>query len=193
MDKLRTHRRPSCVLLDQRVVPARSYGWDPDKARALLAEAGYGPDNPVKIKGILMNIFGFPEAADAMQALEVMFRDVGIEMTLEEWEWSNFFAAWRDHKPEAVGIWLPPPSFKTVFAQMSLFFRSTNSLAVYNDANLDEMFAGLQQAVDFDERDTIQRNMGNYLYDNYTQMPLVYIFIEWAVNPNIVDQFSESW
>ena len=166
-----------------------NYGYDPEKARALLAEAGYGPDNPVQIKGILMNIFGFPEAADLMQALEVMLRDVGIEMTLEEWEWSNFFAAWRDHKPEAVGIWTIPPSFKTVFAQLSLFYRSTNPLALYNDPTTDAIFAELQQAVDPDDRDRIQREMGDYLYGEYTQAPLVYIFIEWAVNPNIVDQW----
>ena len=167
----------------------RDYGFDPDKARALLAEAGYGPDNPVKVKGILMNMFGFPESVDVMQSLEVMLRDVGFELTLEEWEWSNFFAAWRDHKPEAVGMWLIPPSFKTVFAQLSLFYRSTNTLSMYNDSTADEIFSRLQQEVDLDERDAIQREMGDYLYAQYSQAPLVYLFIEWTVNPNIVDQW----
>ena len=167
----------------------RDYGFDPDKARTLLAEAGYGPDNPVEIKGILMNMFGFPESVDTMQAVEVMLRDVGIDMTLEEWEWSNFFAAWRDHDPEALGMWLIPPSFKTVFAQLSLFYRSTNPLAMYNDETTDEIFSRLQQAVDLDERDSIQREMGNYLYAQYSQAPLVYLFIEWTVNPNIIDQW----
>lgn len=167
----------------------RDYGFDPDKARTLLAEAGYGPDNPVEIKGILMNMFGFPESVDTMQAVEVMLRDVGIDMTLEEWEWSNFFAAWRDHDPESLGMWLIPPSFKTVFAQLSLFYRSTNPLAMYNDETTDEIFSRLQQAVDLDERDSIQREMGDYLYAQYSQAPLVYLFIEWTVNPNIIDQW----
>ena len=167
----------------------RDYGFDPDKARALLAEAGYGPDNPVKVKGILMNMFGFPESVDVMQALEVMLRDVGFEMTLEEWEWSNFFAAWRDKDPDAVGMWLIPPSFKTVFAQLSLFYRSTGLLAMYNDATTDEIFSRLQQEVDLNERDAIQREMGDYLNAQYSQAPLVYLFIEWTLNPDIVDQW----
>ncbi len=167
----------------------RDYGFDPDKARALLAEAGYGPDNPVEFRGILMNMFGFPESVDTMQAVDVMLRDVGINMSLEEWEWSNFFAAWRDHKPEALGMWLIPPSFKTVFAQLSLFYRSTNPLSMYNDPTTDEIFSRLQQAVDLDERDAIQREMGDYLNAQYSQAPLVYLFIEWVVNPNIIDQW----
>ncbi len=171
----------------------RDYGFDQDKARALLADykadVGLGSDDPVVFRGILMNMFGFPESVDTMQAVDVMLREVGINMALEEWEWSNFFAAWRDHKPEALGVWLIPPSFKTVFAQLSLFYRSTNPLSMYNDPTTDEIFSRLQQAVDLDLRDNIQREMGDYLYSQYTQAPLVYLFIEWAVNPNIIDQW----
>ena len=46
-----------------------------------MAEAGYS--DGFKVRGILMNVFGFPESADFMQALEVYFRDVGIELKLE--------------------------------------------------------------------------------------------------------------
>ena len=35
-------------------------GYDPDRARELLAEAGYGPDNPAEMKMIVMSIFGSP-------------------------------------------------------------------------------------------------------------------------------------
>ena len=110
-------------------------------------------------------------------------------MTLEEWESATFLADWRAHKAETVGIWTIPTSFKTVFAQMSLFYRSTNTPAMFNDENLDRMFAELQQAVDLEQRDQIQREMGNYLYDEYTQLLLVYIVIEFVANPDIIDQW----
>ena len=168
------------------------YGYDPERAKELLAEAGY-PDG-FKVRGILMNVFGFPESADFMQALDVYFRDVGIDMEMEEWEFSNYFASWTNREPEAFGIWISPPSFKTVFAQMSLFNRSTGAIHFYETPQLDKMFAELSTTVDFDTRDRIQREMGNVLYDEYAYMPFYYIFIEFVANPNIIDgwQFPGS-
>ena len=81
------------------------------------------------------------------------------------------------------------PPFFVKFTKMSLFYRSTNTLAMYNDSMTDEIFSRLQQEVDLDERDAIQREMGDYLNAQYSQAPLVYLFIEWTVNPNIVDQW----
>jgi len=164
-----------------------NYGYDPDKARALLADAGYA--DGLKLKGILMNVFGFPESADFMQALQVMLEEVGIDLTLEEWEFSNYFSAWSTKQPESTGLWIAPPSFKTVFAQLSLFNRSTGALHLYETQELDNLFADLQAATDPGERDNIQRTMGNILYDEYAYMPFFYIFIEFVANPDIIDQW----
>ena len=164
------------------------YGYDPDRARELLAEAGY-PDG-FKVRGILMNVFGFPESADFMQALEVYFRDVGIELELEEWEFSNYFSSWTNKEPESFGIWISPPSFKTVYAQLSLFNRSSGAIHFYETPKLDELFAELSSAVDLNDRDRIQREMGNILYDEYAYMPFFYIFIEFVANPSIIDNWE---
>ncbi len=164
------------------------YGYDPEKARELLAEAGYA--DGFEVRGILMNVFGFPESADFMQALEVYFRDVGIELELEEWEFSNYFSSWTNKEPESFGIWISPPSFKTVYAQLSLFNRSSGAIHFYETPKLDELFDELSSAVDLDERDRIQREMGNILYDEYAYMPFFYIFIEFVANPNIIDNWE---
>ena len=164
------------------------YGYDPERARELLAEAGYA--DGFEVRGILMNVFGFPESADFMQALEVYFRDVGIELELEEWEFSNYFSSWTNKEPESFGIWISPPSFKTVYAQLSLFNRSSGAIHFYETPKLDELFDELSSAVDLDERDRIQREMGNILYDEYAYMPFFYIFIEFVANPNIIDNWE---
>jgi ABC-type transport system substrate-binding protein len=84
------------------------YGYDPDRTRELLAEAGYGPDNPAEMKMIVMNIFGFSESADLMQAAGVMFDDIGGDVTCEEWEFGNCYSAWTEKEPESVGTWVAP-------------------------------------------------------------------------------------
>jgi ABC-type transport system substrate-binding protein len=165
-----------------------NYGYDPERAKELLVEAGY-PDG-FKVKGILMNIFGFPESADLVQAMDVYLRDVGIEMELEEWEFSNYFSSWTNKEPESFGLWVGSPSYKTVFAQLSLFNRSSGAIHLYETEKLDELFGELSTTADLEERDRIQREMGNILYDEYAYMPLFYIFIEFVANPNIIDNWE---
>ncbi len=164
------------------------YGYDPERAKDLLTEAGY-PDG-FKVRGILMNVFGFPESADFMQALDVYFREVGIELELEEWEFSNYFSSWTNKEPESFGLWIAPPSFKTVYAQLSLFNRSSGAIHLYETPKLDELFAELSTTVGVDDRDRIQREMGNILYDEYAYLPFYYIFIEFVANPNIIDNWE---
>ena len=165
-----------------------NYGYDPERAKELLVEAGY-PDG-FKVKGILMNIFGFPESADIVQAIDVYLRDVGIEMELEEWEFSNYFSSWTNKEPESFGLWVGSPSYKTVFAQLSLFNRSSGAIHLYETQVLDDLFDELSSTADPEERDRLQRQMGNILYDEYAYIPFFYIFIEFVANPNIIDSWE---
>ena len=165
-----------------------NYGYDPERARELLAEAGY-PDG-FEVRGILMNIFGFPESADLVQTMQVQLREVGIDLKLEEWEFSNYFSAWTGKDPDSFGLWVGSPSYKTVFAQLSLFNRSSGAIHLYETQVLDDLFDKLSKSADLNERDEIQREMGNILYDEYAYMPFFYIFIEFVANPNIIDNWE---
>ena len=120
------------------------YGYDPERARELLAEAGY-PDG-FEVRGILMNIFGFPESVDLVQAMQVQLQEVGIDLKLEEWEFSNFFSAWTSKDPNSFGLWVGSPSYKTVFAQLSLFNRSSGAIHLYETEVLDGLFDKLSKS-----------------------------------------------
>ena len=98
----------------------------PRSGPELLAEAGY-PDG-FDMRGILMPVAGFPEALDLMEAVASMLEDVGINVQLEEWEFSNYIASWTAKEPESLGLWIAPPSYKTVYASLSLFNRSSGPI-----------------------------------------------------------------
>ncbi len=166
------------------------YGYDPDRARELLAEAGYGPDNPAEISMKVMNIFGFPESADLMQAMGVMFADVGIDVSYQEWEFGNYYSSWTKKEPESVGFWVAPPSYKTVYAQLSLFNRSSGAIHFFETPELDELFKELGNTVPVDERSQIQNEMGEIIFTEYGYLPLFYIFIEFVANPEIIDTWE---
>ena len=166
------------------------YGYDPDRSRELLAEAGYGPDNPAEISMKVMNIFGFPESADLMQAIGVMFDDVGIDVSYEEWEFGNYYSSWTKKEPESIGFWVAPPSYKTVYAQLSLFNRSSGAIHFYETPELDELFKELGETVPVDDRSRIQNEMGEIIFTEYGYLPLFYIFIEFVANPDIIDTWE---
>jgi ABC-type transport system substrate-binding protein len=166
------------------------YGYDTEGAKALLAEAGYGPDNPLKIRGLSMQFFGFAEAVDLLQAMQIYFRDVGIDMALEEWEFNNFFAEWRVMDENQAGtVWAAPPSYKTVNTQLLLFHYAGEGGGpgrFLEDDWLDAEVGALQQMVDTSDRDAQQRKVGDYLFDNFATMSMFFIFIEFTANPDIV-------
>ena len=64
--------------------------YDPDQARALLAELGYGPDNPLKVIMSVSALQGWDESHIIMQQ---QLAEVGIEAEMEVRQ----FAAWVDH------------------------------------------------------------------------------------------------
>ena len=59
------------------------YGYDPAAARALLAEAGYGPDNPLTFLVDVTGSSGLPEKQDVMEAMAGYFQDIGIKPELD--------------------------------------------------------------------------------------------------------------
>ena len=166
------------------------YGYDPDRARELLAQAGYGEGNKPHLKMLVMNIFGFPESPDLIQAMGVMLADVGFDITYEEWEFNTFRADRRNKKPKSVGMWVVPPSYKTVYAQMSLFNRSGSAGHFYETQELDDLFFRLSNSADVAERTDIQNQMGDILFEDYAYIPLFYIFIEFVANPDIIDTWE---
>ncbi len=163
------------------------YGYDPERSRELLVEAGY-PDG-FKIKGFNMAFFGFAEYSDLLQAMQLDLQKVGIEMELEEWQFNNYIGAIREKKPEGNGVWIIPASPLLVYAKLSIHNRSDGFVHTFETAELDAVFAELQQTVDLDERDRLQREMGNLIYDGYGYMPFFETYIEWTVDPSVVDQW----
>jgi len=60
------------------------YGYDPAGAIALLAEAGYGPNNPLVLNIDVSPSGGLPEKEDLMESAAAFWNDIGVKTELDQ-------------------------------------------------------------------------------------------------------------
>jgi len=73
-------------------VPVQGYSYDPEKAKKLLAEAGF----PKGLKAKLWSPHGrYPKDFEMAQAIQQQLKKVGVECTLDTMEWAAYLAALR--------------------------------------------------------------------------------------------------
>ena len=76
--------------------PSFELKYDPEAAKALLAEAGFGPDNPIKTK-MLISASGSGQMLPLPmnEYMQQNLKEVGIEVEFEVMEWQSLLDRWR--------------------------------------------------------------------------------------------------
>ena len=100
--------------------PSIKVGYDPDKAKALLAASGYSPEKPIRFT--IQTTRGYkPKDYEMIQAIVGMWRKVGIDAQIEVYEIAKHFELRMGHKlaPAAFYNWgnaIADPTTSTGFA-----------------------------------------------------------------------------
>jgi peptide/nickel transport system substrate-binding protein len=68
------------------------YEYNPEKAKALLAEAGYGPDNPLKVKTTVSDAQAYKGNAENIQ---YQFSNIGIEADITVLDVASAIQVWN--------------------------------------------------------------------------------------------------
>jgi peptide/nickel transport system substrate-binding protein len=135
------------------------FSFDPDAARELLTEAGYGDGFSTQIE-----VSQSPRAVYA-EAIKPYLEDVGIELEIVVAESGSFNAGWGD--PEAPPLryasWRPmydPNTFLT------LLVASDGFLSRYSNADVDDLIARAGAEPDVDARNGMYQELGRLLHDD---------------------------
>ena len=160
------------------------YGYNPDKARELLAEAGYPPGS---ITGTIQVYprAEVPEMPTMLETIALYLDAVGIEMELLDVDVARN-SAMRRNKELAGVLWPTPPSWKPSETVLRIYHTTEGSQHTYEDDFLDEKIKTLTATADPAERERLAREAADYLFEEFGEIPLFNFRFQVVVNPSVV-------
>jgi len=169
---------------------ADMYGYDPAKARALLAEAGYGPSNPLKTNMILVSTAYFASAPDMAEAISGYWRAVGAEVNLITMDGAQRTATSQQRE------------FNNHAEVVGSSVRQLRGFGIYNSHStmgpqagvalpeVDDYFENVvRKTVDPTKVDEVYRKLGDMVYERFMHVPLHWVPAEAVVDSNIVADY----
>lgn len=140
-----------------------AYPYDPERARELLAEAGY-PDG-------FEVVFNHPTGrwirdVEVAQAIAGMLEEVGVRTELRTGEYTAFFQDWADGKNDGMTM-IGTLNQYDAYQVFQLFLYSDGRWGVYTneDATIDELYEAQTVELDPDARQQIIWDLEEYVHD----------------------------
>ena len=146
--------------------------YDPERAKALLAESGYGPDNPVRFT--IQTTRGFkPKDYEIIQAIVGLWRRVGIEAEIEVYEVAKHFELRAADRlaPAAFYNWGNSVGDPTTSTGFAMYGPSPHS--VWDGQELIDMINPLWGEPDESKRIEGWKDVSRYIADNALVLPLL--------------------
>ena len=166
------------------------YGYDPDRAVQLLAEAGYGPGE-ISIDMISTVIPGNPEIPQLIQVLSTMWEAIGVDTNIIELELGTWLDTVRDHDIHETFTILRNTPIRTTQEGLRVFWVSPPDgfLFGWEDDVVNEKYDCLERSLDIEEREQCARDAGDYMYDDFLTLPLFQTTFDMTIDP----EFISGW
>ena len=138
--------------------PTEHYTYDPDKAKSLLAQAGYGPDKPMSAK-IMISTAGSGQMVPIPmnEYLQTNFKAVGVDITFDVVEWDTMLLGIRStptapqsHGDQGINIslsWVDPAAMFRYYDSKSFSPHGFN-WGQWSDPRVDKLLEGAQTTTD---------------------------------------------
>ena len=155
-------------------VTKKYYDYDPVRAEALLAEAGYS--NHDQLKGL--TVYTTSDYSDLMEFIQHEWERAGIHANVEVMQGSTFRDATANHRLQMFRkSWLAdypdPENFLSLFRTAN-FCPAGPNYTHYSNARYDELYDELCRTTATDERLKIAENMDSILMEDLPVLPLYY-------------------
>jgi peptide/nickel transport system substrate-binding protein len=157
--------------------------YDPQKAKQLLAEAGYPNGFDITVNPMLFTYA--LDGQDVMEAVALDWEKIGIKVKRAPEEWGNFLPKDRARKTGKVAwIYASPPFDEPVLAWQRAIWTKGAFLHVAEgpfDKDLEAMFVELDEA----KRTKMNHDLGQKLYDGSYGVMIGTKTTTWAVSKKV--------
>jgi peptide/nickel transport system substrate-binding protein len=163
------------------------YGYDPERAKELLAEAGYPDAFPDPTIPLVSSVLaGNPEFGAMTELLQVFFEEIGLQTEIREMDWATLGSMGRAREAYLVhpirnAPIRPPEAFFATF-----FITEAPPFGGWESDTIERLHDELSRTVDPEERDRIVREAFTYLFEQYSDMPLAAVHFEMTGDPEVV-------
>ena len=169
------------------------YAYDPERAKELLAEAGY-PDGFDFRLMMAPNMAGVPEGPDVGQAIHSDWGAIGLSANIEEVEFAEVL---RLNRERDMGRTVFMMRYATGPAPLGWCFPMSNvgggcGSSVWEYPELDELYVHLRKQVTPDTMLSAIHNVGDWMYANHLIIPLFFLFPQVGYDPGILEGYEAN-
>ena len=168
----------------------RQWEYDPEKAKQLLAEAGY-PGGGFEIT-LTPSIRGVPAEVEACEAVATMWEDIGIKVKVQKIPYASLSPQIRTRDYQGAnchgtGGRTDPLSLLLVLTTLHASFT-----VGFEHPYMEERISEALHIVDDDERYAVMVDVARFTYDNVVEMGLYSVNQIWPLGPR-VDPWDEHF
>ncbi|MCZ6789558.1 MAG: ABC transporter substrate-binding protein [Chloroflexi bacterium] len=167
---------------------SEAYGYDPQKARELLAEAGYDQNNPFETNMLMVKRTEYGGSEDVQEAIVGFWRDVGVKANIvvmdraqqsaksRAWEFDNHYqiSATSSHLGLGIRVY-DSPQTRIGSPEIPL---------------MNELFVEARTTLELTRQRDLLRQSGEVAYINYIDVPLFWLKAEVLINPKFVSDWE---
>jgi ABC-type transport system substrate-binding protein len=118
-------------------------------------------------------------------ALGIYFKEVGIDVETEVIDWARLRDMFRNKNAQCC-LWPNIISWRPAEDWIRTAYSSKSTGHIFEDEFLDKHYHALAQAVDPAERQRLARAIGDHLFEEFADMPLIWFHNEVVANPKVV-------
>ena len=166
------------------------FAYDPVDSKALLAELGYGPNNPYEMGMILLSSYrGLPEGQDVVLAVVDMLQDVGIKVKIESMDSSTQGSRARSFEFDNHLNLRSTSSdlFTNAFIYGSQWSRTPSNFVT---PRLNELHLAARATMNQSEHTRIFREVGDLFVELNQSIPLLWVPTVILYNPDVVSEWQ---